>query len=105
MNRDYSLRKNTIESGRFVIPYRVYENNGPHIICLNGVQQSMAMWHSFIQRFAHKYRTVLFDFPNQGKGYILSGAPRASLDEEVDILDKVIKATRCNGDLTLCSAS
>lgn len=97
--------KDTIKIGRFEVPYRIYENDGPHIVCLNGVQQSMAMWHTFICRFAPHYRIVIFDFPNQGKGKVLSGSPRVSLDEQIMILRKVMKATKVNHDLTICAAS
>ena len=97
--------KGTIETGRFVIPYRIYDNAAPHVVCLNGVQQSMAMWHSFILRYAPHYRVVLFDFPDQGKGKIVSGPVLVSLDEQVDILREVIKATGTNHNVTVCSAS
>ena len=61
--------KGEVEIGRFVIPYRLYENGGDqdHIVCVNGVQQSMAMWHSFVSRFSPHYRIVLFDFLIKGK--------------------------------------
>jgi pimeloyl-ACP methyl ester carboxylesterase len=100
-----TIVKGTIELGRFVIPYRIYENAGPHIICLNGVQQSMAMWHTFVLRYAPHYRVVLFDFPNQGKGKIVSGPIFVALDEQVDILRNVIKATGTNKNVSICSAS
>ncbi|MCK9604610.1 MAG: alpha/beta hydrolase, partial [Candidatus Omnitrophica bacterium] len=77
----------------------------PHIICLNGVQQSMAMWHSFVLRYAPHYRVVLFDFPNQGKGKVVSGPIFVTLDEQVDILRGVIKATGINKNVSVCSAS
>ena len=88
-----------------MVPYRIYENDGPHIVCLNGVQQSMAMWHSFVLRYAPYYRVVLFDFPNQGKGKIVSGPIFVTLDEQVDILHEVIKATGTNKNVSICSAS
>ena len=97
--------KGEVKIGRFIIPYRLYENEGEHIVCLNGVQQSMAMWQSFISRFSSQYRIVVFDFPNQGKGRIFSGSPCVTLDEQVDILSGVLKATRVSRELTLCSAS
>lgn len=100
-----AIVKGVIELGRFSIPYRIYENEGPHIICLNGVQQSMAMWHTFVERYAPYYRIVLFDFPNQGKGKVVSGPSLVSLDEQVDILREVIKATGTNKGVSLCSAS
>ena len=97
--------KAVLRTGRFEIPYRVYENDGPHLICLNGIQQSMAMWQGFVTRFARDYRIILFNFPGQGKGHALSGPVRASLDEEVDILSQVMQATHVNHDVSLCTAS
>jgi len=105
MRHGSAIVKGTIELGRFVIPYRIYENEGPHIICLNGVQQSMAMWHTFVLRYAPYYRVVLFDFPNQGKGKVVSGPTFIALDEQVDILREVIKATGTNKNVSICSAS
>jgi len=105
MRRGSAIVKGTIAIGRFVVPYRIYENEGPHIICLNGVQQSMAMWLSFVLRYAPYYRVVLFDFPNQGKGKIGSGSISVSLDEQVNILREVIKATETNRNVSICSAS
>jgi len=100
-----AIVKGTIESGRFLIPYRIYESEGPHVVCLNGVQQSMAMWHTFIMRYAPHYRIVLFDFPNEGKGKVVSGPVFVTLDEQVEILREVIKAAGVNKSVTICSAS
>ncbi len=100
-----AIVKGIIEFGRFIIPYRIYESEGPHIMCLNGVQQSMAMWHTFVERYAPHYRLVLFDFPNQGKGKVLSGPALVNLDEQVDILREVMKATGTNNKVSLCTAS
>jgi len=97
--------KDVIKTGRFEIPCRLYGNDGPHLVCLNGIQQSMAMWQAVVARFAADYRIVLFDFPTQGKGRSLSGSVRASLDEEVDILYEVMKTTRVDHDVSLCTAS
>ncbi|MDD2679480.1 MAG: alpha/beta hydrolase [Candidatus Omnitrophica bacterium] len=100
-----AIVKGTIELGRFSIPYRIYESEGPHIICLNGVQQSMAMWHTFVERYSPHYRVVLFDFPNQGKGRVVSGSRLVTLNEQVSILREVIKATGTNNTVSLCAAS
>ena len=97
--------KDILRTGRFEIPYRIYENDGPHLICLNGIQQSMAMWQGFVARFATEYRIVLFNFPAQGNGRALSGPTRASLQEEVDILFEVMKTTGVNHGVSLCTAS
>lgn len=91
--------------GRFSIPYRIYENKGPHIICINGIQQSMGMWHSFVSRFANDYRITLFDFPNQGKAKIITEPSQVSLDEQVQILSAVLNKTGVNREATVCTAS
>jgi pimeloyl-ACP methyl ester carboxylesterase len=105
MRRGSAIVKGTIELGRFLVPYRIYDSDGPHIVCINGVQQSMAMWLTFILRYAPHYRVVLFDFPNQGKGRVVSGPTFVTLDEQVDILREVIKATGTHKSVTICSAS
>jgi len=97
--------KNTLKTGRFIIPYRIYENKGPHIVCINGVQQSMAMWHSFVSRFSRDYRILLFDYPNQGKARFVSGPKQLTLDEQVDILLAVMDKAGVNPDVTMCAAS
>jgi len=97
--------KDTLKTGRFLISYRIYGDKGPHIVCINGVQQSMAMWHTFVCRFSRDYRIVLFDFPNQGKAKIISGPARVSLEEQVEILSVVMDKSGVRLDGTLCAAS
>jgi pimeloyl-ACP methyl ester carboxylesterase len=100
-----ALTKGEIEVGRFVIPYRTCGVGNKTLVFVNGLQQSMAMWHSFVRRFGQSYRIVIFDFPNHGKGRIVSGSPDISVDEQVGILDAVIDTARVTGPLTVCSAS
>lgn len=90
---------------RFVVPYRVYGEGESTLVFINGIQQSMAMWHSFVRRFGQSYRVVLFDFPNQGTSRIVTGSRTVSLDEQVEILDAVINATSGADRPTICSAS
>jgi pimeloyl-ACP methyl ester carboxylesterase len=98
--------KGKLANQRFVVPYRVYGSGEYTLVFINGVQQSMAMWHSFVRRFSSSYRIVLFDLPNQGAGRIVSGSVHLTLEEQVDILAAVIDATRRAPDhLTICSAS
>ena len=97
--------KGKLNVQRFVIPYRVYGSGETSLVFLNGIQQSMAMWHSFVCRFSHRFRLVLFDFPNQGTGRVVEGPADLSLEEQVDILNAVIEATGGDGRLTVCSAS
>lgn len=97
--------KGKLNVQRFVIPFRVYGSGETSLVFLNGIQQSMAMWHSFVCRFSHRFRVVLFDFPNQGSGRIVEGPADLSLDEQVDILSAVIEATGGDLRVTVCSAS
>jgi pimeloyl-ACP methyl ester carboxylesterase len=98
--------KGKLNFQRFVVPYRVYGEGKCNLVFINGIQQSMAMWHSFVHRFSQHYRIVLFDNPNQGGGRIVSGSFHLPLDEQVDILGAVIDATTSADDqLHLCSAS
>jgi len=96
--------KDQLKINRFIIPYRAYGTSGPFIVCINGVQQSMAMWQSFIHYFSPAYRIVLFDFPGQGKGSVITGPQNISLDEQVEILHEVVNATDAH-NITICSAS
>jgi len=99
------ITKGEIETGRFVIPYRTCGVGDQSLVFVNGLQQSMAMWHSFVRRFGRMYRIVIFDFPHHGKGRIVSGSDEVSVEEQVDILDAVTNVASINGQLTVCSAS
>ncbi len=99
------LNKGKLQVQRFVIPYRVYGDAEDTLVFINGIQQSMAMWHSFVRRFEHSYRIVLFDFPHQGTSRIVTGSSTVTLDEQVEILDAVVKATSGAQRPTICSAS
>jgi pimeloyl-ACP methyl ester carboxylesterase len=99
------IAKGEIETGRFVIPYRICGSGDQSLVFVNGLQQSMAMWHSFVRRFGRSYRIVIFDFPNHGKGRIISGSDDVSVDEQVEILDAVTNTASITDQLTICSAS
>lgn len=98
-----SHSKNILVFERFQIPYRIF-GKGKDVICLNGAQQSMAMWLSFVKRFASCCRITLFDFPHQGKAKINSGPSSVSLDEQVSILHAVIKEADIKS-ADICTAS
>ena len=105
MKTNISKPKSILKTARFIIPYRVYENDAPEIICINGVQQSMGMWHSFVRRFRRDYRIILFDFPNQGKAQITYGPAKVTLDEQAGILLAVMEEAGVRQDATMCTAS
>ena len=79
------LMKGKLDVQRFVVPYRIYGERKCTLVFINGIMQSMAMWHTFVRRFSQSYRIVVFDFPNQGSGRVVSGSAQLSLDEQVDI--------------------
>ncbi len=84
------IRKGQIEVGRFLVPYRIYGNHGETIVCVSGAQQTMAAWRSWVSYFSKEYIVVIFDQPGQRKGAILSGYDSISLDEQIEILHRII---------------
>ena len=90
---------------RFQIPYRIYGQGAEVLVCINGIQQSMAIWVDFVRRFSHKYKILLFDFPHQGKGLVNAGSADVTLSEQVEILNELLMTAGIQEKLTLCSAS
>jgi len=83
-----------IEYSRFIIPYRVYGCGDKTIVCLSGAKQTMSAWRSFISHFNKDYRIVVFDMPGQGRSQIMSGDLGVTLQEQVDVLNYVVKFTK-----------
>ncbi len=100
-----SCVKGEVGINRFIIPYRVYGRGKECLVCVNGIQQSMAMWHSFVRRFSDRFKIVIFNFPNQGKNQIVSGSAYIDLDEQVEILYAVLAQAVPDRAVTICSAS
>ncbi len=84
--------KGEITVGRFLIPYRLYGEGSRFLVCVNGAQQTMAAWRPVVNYFSKDYRVVLFDFPGQGRGQIISGSAVVGLDEQVEVLHQVLAA-------------
>ena len=86
------LRKDTLFVNEFEIPYAVAGAGPSVLICVNGMQQTMAMWRSVLKRMAGTgYRTVLFDFPNQGRAAELNRhlmTSSMSVSEQVEVLQR-----------------
>jgi predicted DNA-binding protein with PD1-like motif len=57
----------------------------------------MAMWHTFVLRYAPYYRIVLFDFPNQGKGKVVSGSIFDKGDEFMEGITQFAGEKRLGG--------
>ncbi|MGD9765775.1 MAG: alpha/beta fold hydrolase [Candidatus Binatia bacterium] len=99
------IAKGEIRHGRFRVAYRAYGNAAQTMVCVSGVQQTMAVWRSLIAYFRGQYSIVIFDLPGVGRSRVLSGALEASIDEQVGILNRIIELTRRPGPLTLVGCS
>ena len=86
-----SFTKGTLSATRFTVPYAIAGYGGRTLICVNGLQQTMAMWRSLVSRtVAAGFRTVLFDFPNQGRAVGRNGGESLTLQQQVDVLAAVV---------------
>ena len=99
------ITKNTIKYKRFVIPYRVYGSGKTCLLCINGAQMSMGIWRPFITKFSKKYRVVIFDFPHQGAGEMLSEPFHISFDEQVECIEQVMNQITHYDSLYIYGAS
>jgi pimeloyl-ACP methyl ester carboxylesterase len=100
-----NTKKGIITTDRFRVPYRVYGEGARLMVCVNAVQQTMAAWRSVIGYFGGDYRLLLFDFPGQGRGRILSGPAEVSLDEQVQVLHRVLLEQNFRGKCHVVGAS
>lgn len=82
--------KGSIYYKRFMIPYRIYGTGKTCLLCINGAQMTMGAWKLFIKRFSKKYQVVLFDFPQQGMGEILSRPFSISFEEQLECVEQVV---------------
>ncbi len=62
------------------------------MVCVNAAQQTMAAWRPVVSYFLKDYRLLLFDFPGQGRAKIISGSAVVGLDEQVEVLHRVLAA-------------
>ncbi|MEO0453185.1 MAG: alpha/beta hydrolase [Verrucomicrobiota bacterium] len=97
--------KGKLSLGRFQVPYRVYGSGDVSLVCVSGAQQTMAAWRSCIRYFSKKYSVVVFDLPGLGGAKILDGEASVHIDEQIEILDRVIRETTAGSHLILCGAS
>jgi pimeloyl-ACP methyl ester carboxylesterase len=97
--------KGDIQMERFSIPYRIYGDAKPTIVCISGAKQTMAAWRSFVSHFVSDYSVVVFDLPGQGRAKILTGSPAVSFEEQQQVLLDIIQATRRKDTVTLAGAS
>lgn len=99
------IEKGELCIGRFSIPYRTYGKAERCIVCVSGAQQTMAVWRSVIGHFGKDYSIVTFDPPGVGRSRVLEGPMKFTLEEQLDVLSRVIETTRSPGPLTLVGCS
>lgn len=101
------IQQHEIVAGRFIIPYRIYRggDNGPPIVCVNGVQQSMGAWGSLIKAFHREFTVVTFDLPGQGRSRISGGSAAVELDEQVAVLEAVARVVAGSEPVDVLGAS
>ena len=97
--------KDEIEEDRFRIPYRIYGDSTENIVCICGAQQTMTSWRSFISRFSKEYSVIVFDLPGHGQAKIIDGSPFLPLNEQIEVIHKVVLKTNGNKPMKLAAAS
>lgn len=97
--------KRSLTSGRFHVPYAIYGEGQPRIVCVNGAQQTMAVWRSLISHFSQRCAVITFDFPGQESSRILDGGEVVAFDEQVEILARVVSVTAGECPVNLFGAS
>jgi len=98
--------KNELKLERFIVPYRIYGEAKETIVCISGAKQTMAAWRSFVSHLVNDYSIVVFDLPGQGRAKIVSGEAGISFEEQVRVLESIVKETsRNNGHVILAAAS
>jgi len=86
----FTSKKGKLNIGRFEISYRVIGEASEHILCVNGVQQTMGGWLPLFDQFMPQFSFVLYDLPGHGKSSICSGPLRVDLNEQVNIIEKLL---------------
>lgn len=97
--------KGEMEEGRFRIPYRIYGDSNEKIVCICGAQQTMTSWRSFVSRFSKEFSVVVFDQPGHGQAEIIDGPPHLTLNEQIEVIHKVVLKTIGNKTMRLAAAS
>lgn len=100
-----NVARGELSIGRFEIPYRLFGQGSRFMVCVNAAQQSMAAWRPVVNYFLKDYRLLLFDFPGQGRGRIISGSAVVGLDEQVNVLRQVLLAQNSTEKFIVVGAS
>lgn len=90
---------------RFRIPFRVYGEAGPLLVCINGIVQSMAVWQPVVQAMQDSHRVLVFDLPGQGRACFVGGPRRVDFDDQVRIIDALLREIGEKERVRILSAS
>ena len=97
--------KGLLEHGRFRVPFRRYGDHPDVLLCVSGALQTMAVWRSVARRFASNLSVVVFDMPGVGRAEITSGPTHVTVDEQLDVVDALLRTSPPTGRLTLAGSS
>jgi pimeloyl-ACP methyl ester carboxylesterase len=62
------------------------------LICVNGMQQTMAGWAALLRRTkATGFRTVVFDFPNQGRTSRPNRKASLTIEQQIQVLAAIVE--------------
>jgi pimeloyl-ACP methyl ester carboxylesterase len=101
------LEKSAIEVGRFRVPFAITPGSGQIIFAVNGAQQTMAAWLTFVKFMRDKpgFRVATMDFPGQGRAEILDGPAEVGIEEQLQVLRAVTLALAPEQPLYLVGGS
>ena len=98
--------KGKIRFDRFEIPYRLYGDRDELLVCVSGAMQTMSIWRSVVKYFTSDYQVLVFDMPGVGRSRILEGPAYVSVDEQIHVLDALIRHVQPGSQpLTLAGSS
>ena len=96
-----------LKADRFEIPYMVFGEGMRCLVCVNGMQQTMAAWRMVVRRLGarRQYRIVLFDFPQQGRARCSEERSSATVADQIAVLGTVIDAVSPSTPVALLGGS
>ena len=101
------MQKRLIPVDRFEIPCVTHSEGRECLVCVNGMQQTMASWRRVVRRLAAagRYQVVLFDFPHQGRARSQEPSPPLTLAEQSGVLRGVVDAVSPHRPVALIGGS
>lgn len=100
------LKRSHLLVDQYEIPYAEAGTGPDVLVCVNGMQQTMASWAAFIKRVGVTgYRIVIFDFPNQGRAVVRHGDVSLTPQQQIDILAAIVNRTSPDAPVALVGGS